>query len=73
MLVFDDAGRMPVDVTPGWNPTPDAINALPDPVRKYIHDLETRCDPAGIVAENTLLRDRCLQFQAQIENMRGGE
>jgi hypothetical protein len=26
------------------------INALPASVRRYIHDLETRCDPAGDVA-----------------------
>lgn len=30
-------------------PTTEEINALPDPVRRYIHDLETRCDPSGDV------------------------
>lgn len=25
------------------------INALPDRVRRYIHDIETRCDPTGEV------------------------
>lgn len=33
-----------------WTPTPDNINALDEPVRRYIHDLETRCDKAGEVA-----------------------
>jgi hypothetical protein len=25
-------------------PSPDEINALPEKFRRYIHDLETRCD-----------------------------
>lgn len=41
-----------------WLPTPENINALPKPVRDYIHALETNCDPAGMVAENTLLKDQ---------------
>ena len=41
----------------GFTPTPEHINALPEPIRKYIHDLETNCDPAGIVRENVLLKD----------------
>jgi hypothetical protein len=30
-----------------WIPDADHINALPDPIRGFIHDLETRADPAG--------------------------
>jgi hypothetical protein len=30
-----------------WIPDADHINALPEPVRAYVHDLATRCDPAG--------------------------
>lgn len=37
------------------------VNALPERVRRYIHDLETRCDPSGEVRE---------LFAAK-ENMRG--
>lgn len=33
------------------------INALPARVRKYIHDIETICDPQGMIAEEVLLRD----------------
>ena len=33
------------------------INALPERVRKYIHDLETRCDPAHEVQERWALRE----------------
>src|SRR4051812_37630760 len=32
-----------------WEPTPENINALPDPVRHYIMHLETLCEPAGLV------------------------
>jgi hypothetical protein len=38
-------------------PDADHINALPEPVRRYIHDLETRADPAGDVAELALLKE----------------
>src|SRR5262245_29108561 len=31
-------------------PDVEHINALPEPVRRYIRDLETRMDPAGDVA-----------------------
>lgn len=33
------------------------INSLPDPLRSYIHEIETNCDPAGTVRENLMLRD----------------
>lgn len=34
-----------------WTPTPSNINALPEPLRAYIHDLKTVCDPAGDLTE----------------------
>jgi hypothetical protein len=49
-----------------WTPTPENISALPNPVRRFIHDLETVCDPAGDVqmiyalrVENAMLRYEC--------------
>lgn len=42
------------------------INALPEKVRRFIHDLETRVDPAGEVAQNALLRDQVLQLEAAL-------
>jgi hypothetical protein len=45
-------------IGPGWQPTVENINGLPDPLRRYIHDMETVCDPAGIVARNILLTDQ---------------
>jgi hypothetical protein len=48
-----------------WTPTSAAINALPEPLRQFVHDLETHCDPAGMVAENTIARDtiRALELE----------
>lgn len=33
---------MKVDIPKNWTPTSANINALPDPLRRYIHDLESR-------------------------------
>lgn len=53
-------------ITPTWLPTPGAINDLPEPLRRYIKDLQTNADPAGMVAENTLLRDQNRQLQEKL-------
>ena len=60
------------DIKPDWSPTPANINALPNPLRRYIHDLKTICDPAGDVAEmfrlrveNKLLRWECERLAAK--------
>lgn len=37
--------------------TAEEINALPEKIRKYICDLETRADPAGEVRINRQLAD----------------
>jgi hypothetical protein len=51
---------------PDWLPTPEAINALPEPLRRYIHDLETDVDPAGMVRENVMLRAERDQLVAKL-------
>jgi len=38
-------------------PDADHINALLEPLRRYIHDLAARPDPAGDVAEIALLKE----------------
>jgi hypothetical protein len=38
--------------------TPGEINGLPDKLRSYIHDLASRFDPAGDVAEIASLREQ---------------
>jgi len=34
------------------------INALPLPVREYIHNLEARCDPAGDVQKMACMQEQ---------------
>lgn len=48
-------------------PTPENVNALPAGIRDYIHSLSTLCDPAGMVAENTLLKDQIALADAKIK------
>jgi hypothetical protein len=57
-------------------PTADEINALPEKFRKYIHDIDTRCDKTGDVQTIALLREdrdalqrRVEELEAQIELM----
>ena len=46
-----------------WTPTPDNVNALSPPLRQYIHNLETRCDPAGDVRDLIILQDRARDLE----------
>lgn len=50
--------------------TSDEINALPERVRRYIHDLETRCDPAGEVRALWQAREQVAQLTALIGEAR---
>ena len=45
------------DREPDWTPTPSNVNALPEPIRSFIHQLETRCDPSGDTRELVIARD----------------
>jgi hypothetical protein len=51
-------------------PTVDEINALPEKFRRYIHDLETRCDKTGDVQTIAIVRedrDALLQRVEELE------
>ena len=52
-----------VTIEDDWLPLAININALPEPIRKYIHDIETNADPAGMVAQNQFLRMQVDQLQ----------
>lgn len=52
--------------------TNDEINALPTRVRKYIHDLETRTDPAGEVQERWALRQERDALLARVRELETG-
>jgi len=50
-----------------WLPTAENINALPAPVKAYIHDLIAQTDHAGMVAENVFLKDQVRQLEHKLE------
>lgn len=56
----------PLAMSSDWLPSAENINALPEPLRKYIADLETNADPAGMVRENSILRDTVAALEAQL-------
>jgi hypothetical protein len=52
-------------------PTPAQVNALPTPIRSYIHDLETRCDHSGDIRTIAALRDQVAQLEMEhLESVR---
>jgi len=55
-----------------WRPTAENINNLPQPVRSYIHDLETACSSADIIQENAALRQNCEALQLLLKERREG-
>jgi hypothetical protein len=56
----------------GWLPTAENINRLPWPLRKYIHDLETRTDIAGDIRELTIARDIIRQLETRLLQLEEG-
>lgn len=50
-------------------PTAAEFAALPERVRRYIHDVEARLDPAGDVRALGLLRDENEQLRAKIAEL----
>lgn len=48
----------------------DEINALPDRIRAYIHDLETRCDPSGELRELVCRREQVEALSVVIARLR---
>lgn len=51
----------------GWTPTAANVNALPEPIRRYIHQLETTCDPSGDTQERVIAQDICRTQAIQLE------
>ena len=60
-------GNLLIDDT--WTPTPENINALPDPLRRYIRDLATLQDPAGIVRQNIILKEQNRMLRWECERL----
>lgn len=45
------------------------LNALPPRVRRYVHDVETRCDPAGDIATITSLTEQRDALVAKLQEI----
>lgn len=58
-----------VEIAPDWLPTPTNVNALPEPLRHYIHQLQTDCDPAGTIRENVILRETVAALEARLAEL----
>jgi hypothetical protein len=58
-----------MDRTAACYPSADEINALPEKFRRYIHDLETRCDKSGDVQTIALLREDREALQKRVEEL----
>jgi hypothetical protein len=52
-----------------WTPTPENINALPDPIRQYIHDLETNADPSGNIRDAICQRETAMALAKRVEEL----
>ena len=50
-------------------PDPEHINALPGPLRSFIHDLSTRADPAGDVAQIACLKETVAALGARVREL----
>lgn len=59
----------PPDAAKPWLPTPANINALPDPIRDYIHALQTRCDPSSELRELVIARETCKALAQRIAEL----
>ncbi len=53
-----------------FSPTAEQINALPLALRDYIHDIVTRCDPAGDVEARVLAEDTARALEAENDKLK---
>lgn len=60
---------MPTDIPDNWTPTPAAINALLEPLRRFIIHLETRSDPAGDVRALHVARENAEALAARVAEL----
>lgn len=57
-------------VPPDWLPTAENVNALPEPIRRFVHELSTNADPAGTVRELAMLKDLARELAASNRMLR---
>src|SRR5215510_5178020 len=66
-----DATEVAIAGGEGWLPTAENVNALPEGIRRYVHDLETRCDPAHDVQKMALQADTIRGLDAKVRELEG--
>ena len=59
---------MIINIPDDWLPTSENLNALPEPLRKYIHDLHTASDNATLVRQEALTRTEYKILRKMIED-----
>jgi hypothetical protein len=64
-----DASEAAVAGGEGWVPTAENVNALPEGIRRYVHDLQTRCDPAHDVQKMALQADTTRGLDAKVREL----
>src|SRR5215470_20117321 len=64
-----DAAEVPIEGGLGWLPTAENVNALPDGIRGYVHDLETRCDPAHDIQRLARQADTIRGLDAKVREL----
>src|SRR5215467_2232925 len=52
-----------------WTPTPENINALPHPIRRYIHHLATNAVPSGTIAEAICQRENAMALARRVKEL----
>jgi hypothetical protein len=61
--------REAFDISDSWSPTPDNVDALPAPLSRYIHDLQTNFRNA--LRENFQLAQETAMLKRQIKAKAG--
>jgi hypothetical protein len=70
VMLRDFAGET-IHIQRDWTPSKENLNALPAPLFCYIHDLQTECDPAGMIRENVLLKDENHSLRLKLQELTG--
>jgi hypothetical protein len=61
---------MTLEIPDDWVPTAAAINALPLPLRRYIHMLETHMDPQTTLQQLYECRTQAKALEAMVAMLR---
>ena len=56
----------PIVIDASWTPTAENIDALPRPLRRYLHHLQSNVDPIGTMRENFRLRQEVKALKKKV-------